>query len=117
MRPDAPLRCPLAIPGPVPLTRGFPVRMPHSTPRSRDAEALMSQLSRRAFTGQALRSLTPLALLEGLAAHRLFGADVKPFIDDWLARLNAISRDLKDQALKDLAFQDALEDLYRRVDL
>jgi hypothetical protein len=73
--------------------------------------------SRRAFTRQALQSLTALALIDGLAAHRLFGADVKPLVDDWLKELNAISRDVKDRKVKDTEYQKALEDLYRRVDL
>ncbi|HEX8201851.1 MAG TPA: hypothetical protein VF590_15350 [Isosphaeraceae bacterium] len=73
--------------------------------------------TRRAFTRQALQSLTALALIEGLAAHRLFGADVRPIIDAWFQELDTITRDLKDQRLKDVAFQQALEDLYRRVDL
>jgi hypothetical protein len=73
--------------------------------------------SRRAFALHALQSLTAVALIEGLAAHRLFGADVKPIVEDWLAELNRISRDVQNQRLKDLEFQNSLEDLYRRVDL
>jgi hypothetical protein len=73
--------------------------------------------SRRAFTREALRSLTAVALIEGLAAGRLFGRDVGPIVDDWLKRLDEIGRDLKDQKLKDVEFQESLEDLYRRVEL
>jgi hypothetical protein len=73
--------------------------------------------SRRAFTRHALQSLTAVALLEGLAAHRLFGADVRPVIDDWLTELNAISRDVHDHKVKDVEFTRSLEGLYRRVDL
>ncbi len=73
--------------------------------------------SRRAFTRHALQSLTAVALLEGLAAHRLFGADVRPVIDDWLVELNAISRDVRDHKVKDIEFTRSLEGLYRRVDL
>lgn len=73
--------------------------------------------SRRAFTRRALQSLTAVALIEGLAAHRLFGAEVRPILDDWFKQLDTIARDLKDQKLKDIAFQEALEGLYRRVDL
>jgi hypothetical protein len=73
--------------------------------------------TRRAFHQKALQMLTGVALIEGLAAHRLFGADVRPIIEAWLDELNTISRDVKDQKLKDIAFQKALEDLYRRVDL
>jgi hypothetical protein len=73
--------------------------------------------SRRAFARQALQSLTALALIEGLAAHRLFGADVQPVIDDWFRKLHEISRDVHDHRLKDVEFQAALEALYHKVDL
>ncbi|MBX6313360.1 MAG: hypothetical protein IRY99_10665 [Isosphaeraceae bacterium] len=76
-----------------------------------------SPISRREFTRQALQSLTAVALIDGLAGHRLFGADVKPLVADWLKELNAISRDCKDEKIKDVEYQKALEDLYRRVDL
>jgi len=77
----------------------------------------MSNVSRRQFTREALQSLTALALLEGLTAHRLFGADVKSLVDAWLNELNTISRDVTEQKLKDVEFQKSLEDLYQRVDL
>jgi hypothetical protein len=76
-----------------------------------------SHPSRRELIRQALQSLTALALLEGLATRRLFGADVAPIVADWLKELNTISQDLKDQKLKDLAYQQSLESLYRRADL
>lgn len=73
--------------------------------------------SRRAFTRQALQSLTAVALLEGLAARSLFGADVRPVVDDWLKELNTISRDVHDHKVKDVEFTRSLESLYSRVDL
>ena len=51
--------------------------------------------TRREFTRQALRSLTALALIEGLAAHRLFGADVRPLID---ARREETVRAMRDSS-------------------
>jgi hypothetical protein len=77
----------------------------------------MSESSRREFFRGALESLTALALIEGLASHQLFGADVKPIVDDWLKELNTISQDLKDHKLKDVEFQKSLERLYGRTDL
>jgi hypothetical protein len=77
----------------------------------------MSPCTRRAFSRQALQSLTALALIEGLASRRLFGADTAPIVAGWLRELDTISRDLKDQRLKDVAFQESLEGLYRRVEL
>src|SRR3954454_14871526 len=73
--------------------------------------------TRREFTRHALQSLTALALIEGLSAHRLFGKDVKPVVDAWFAELHAISKDVADHRLKDVEFQKALESLYGRVDL
>ena len=73
--------------------------------------------SRRAFTRHALQSLTAVALLEGLASRRLFGADTQPIIDGWLKDLAAISRDVHDHKVKDVEFTRSLESLYARVDL
>lgn len=73
--------------------------------------------TRREFTRQALQSLTALALIEGLSAHRLFGRDVAPTIDAWFHDLHAISKDVADHHVKDVEFQKALEALYARVDL
>lgn len=73
--------------------------------------------TRREFTRHALQSLTALALIEGLAARRLFGRDVQPIVDDWFKELNAISKDVADHKVKDVAFQKSLEMLYSRADL
>ena len=73
--------------------------------------------TRREFARNALQSLTALALIEGLWSSRLFGAGVRPLIDDWFKELNAISKDVHDHKTKDIEFQKALEELYRRVDL
>ncbi|MGE3820214.1 MAG: hypothetical protein AB7I30_12410, partial [Isosphaeraceae bacterium] len=73
--------------------------------------------SRREFTRQALQSLTAVALLEGLYAHRLFGADVAPMVDGWIKELHAISQDVADHKIRDVAFQESLEALYARADL
>ena len=77
----------------------------------------MSEVNRRQFTRQALQSLTALALIDGLATRRLFGADVRPTVEAWLKELHEISRDVHDHRIKDVAYQTALENLYRRVDL
>jgi hypothetical protein len=77
----------------------------------------MSLETRREFTRHALQSLTALALIEGLAAHRLFGAETQPIVDDWFKELETISRDVHDHRVKDVEFQKQLEALYKRVDL
>lgn len=76
-----------------------------------------SVVSRREMARQALQSLTAVALIEGLAAHRLFGADVSPIVDKWFGTLQEISKDVHDHKVKDVEFQKQLEALYARVDL
>ena len=77
----------------------------------------VERTTRREFTRQALHSLTALALIEGLAARKLFGRDVSPILDAWFTELHAISKDLKDHKSKDVQFQASLEGLYKKVDL
>ncbi|MFO0961054.1 MAG: hypothetical protein U0800_27035 [Isosphaeraceae bacterium] len=77
----------------------------------------MPETNRREFSKQALRSLMAVALIDGLQTHRLFGRDVAPIVDDWFNDLNRLSQELKDQKLKDLEFQAALEKLYARANL
>lgn len=73
--------------------------------------------TRREFTRHALQSLTAIALIEGLAAHRLFGKDVAPVVDGWFKDLAAISKDVSDHKVKDVEFQKSLERLYSQADL
>jgi hypothetical protein len=73
--------------------------------------------TRREFTRAALESLTALALIEGLAARRLFGRSVQSEVDGWFRELNAVSKDVADHKVSDVSFQSNLEALYRRVDL
>lgn len=73
--------------------------------------------TRRDFTRHALQSLTALALIEGLSAHRLFGKDVQPIVDAWFRELHTITKDVADHKVKDVEFQKSLEALYSRADL
>jgi hypothetical protein len=80
---------PLSLPGEIDMpTTDRPARGP--------------DLTRRAFTCQSLQSLTALALIEGMAAQRLFGNDVQPIIDPWFKELHAISKDVADHKIKDV---------------
>ena len=77
----------------------------------------MAVESRRSFNKQMLGSLVAYGLIETLFKNNLFGDDVKPVIHKWLVELSNLSKDLKDQKLKDVDFQTKLEELYKRVDL
>lgn len=74
-------------------------------------------LSRRQFNGSLLGSVLAYGLIETLFKNDLFADPVKPVIGQWWADLEAISKDLKGQKLKDTEFQDKMEALYKRVDL
>jgi hypothetical protein len=73
--------------------------------------------TRRAFNAKLLGSLMAYGLVESVFARGLFDDAVKPVVQKWLADLNALCKDLKDQKVKDLDFQSKLEDLYKKVDL
>src|SRR5579872_2568675 len=77
----------------------------------------MDQLSRRMFGQQMLGSLMAYGLIESLFDRNLLADSVKPIVQKWLVDLNTLSQDLKGQKVKDIDFQNKLEELYQRVDL
>jgi hypothetical protein len=77
----------------------------------------MSLETRRSFNRKLLGSLMAYGLIETVFARDLFADEVKPVVRKWLIELAELSRDLKDQKIKDLDFQAKLEDLYKRIDL
>ena len=77
----------------------------------------MALETRRSFNRKLLGSLMAYGLIETAFGRNLFADAVKPVVQKWLVELNALSKDLKDQKLKDVDFQAKLEDLYKNVDL
>src|SRR5207237_4059588 len=77
----------------------------------------MSLESRRSFNQKMLGALAAYGLIETLFSRDLFADGVKPIVSKWLLDLNALSKDLKAQKLKDVDFQTKLEELYKQVDL
>jgi hypothetical protein len=77
----------------------------------------MALETRRSFNHKVLGSLMAYGLIETLFTRDLFADAVRPVINKWLADLQALCRDVKDQKLKDTDFQAKLEDLYRTVNL
>jgi hypothetical protein len=77
----------------------------------------MERQTRRSFNQTLLGSLTAYGLIETLFTRELFADAVRPVVHAWMADLNALCQDLKDQELKDVDFQAKLEELYRRVNL
>ena len=77
----------------------------------------MTALTRREFHQQTLGSLLTWSLLETLFSGDAFGDEIKPLTARWLADLNSMSQDLKDQKLDPLQWQKQVEKLYSTVDV
>ena len=77
----------------------------------------MGDLSRRTFTHQALGSLLTYSLLETLCRNDLLGDETKPITAKWLAQLDEMSRDVKDQQVRQIEWQIKVQELYSKVDL
>src|SRR5947209_8640181 len=77
----------------------------------------MERQTRRSFNQSFLGSLMAYGLIETLFTRDLFADAVRPVVHKWMADLNGLCRDLKDQKLTDTDFQTKLEDLYRHVNL
>src|SRR5438477_3303359 len=77
----------------------------------------MEMLSRRSFTWKMLNTLLTFSLLETLYEGDLFGATVRPITDRWVAEIEQLSRELKDQKLPQLEWQRKIEELFGRVEL
>ena len=76
-----------------------------------------SRPTRREFTRESLRSLTAVALIEGLAAHRLAGQRRPAAHRRLVPRAARDQPDVADHKTRDVEFQKSLESLYGRVDL
>ena len=61
--------------------------------------------NRRDFARGTLQSLTTLVLIEGSGRSRLFGADVRPIVDNWFKEIDTISRDVHEHRTKDVEYQ------------
>jgi hypothetical protein len=74
-------------------------------------------MTRRAFQQQTLGSLLTFSLLDTLFRYNAFADEVKPIAAKWLADLNDLSRDVKDQKITQLQWQDSVEKLFGHVEL
>ena len=74
-------------------------------------------LSRRQFAHQSLGTLLTFSLLETLASHDLFADEIKPTTTRWLADVNQLALEVKDQKLQQMEWQKKVEELYSQVDL
>ena len=77
----------------------------------------MAEISRRTFHRDMLGSLLTWSLLETVLSNDLLADDVKLVAADWLARVDEMSQDLKDESLTQVQWQEQVEDLFSRVEL
>ncbi len=77
----------------------------------------MTHDTRRDFNRKLLGSVTAYALIETLYHRDLFADAVKPVVGQWMADLNTLCKDVKEQKIKDVDFQAKLEELYKKADL
>ncbi len=77
----------------------------------------MQTLSRRSFTKQALGSLLTYSLLETACRNDLFADEVKPITTRWLAELETLGQEVKNQELRQVEWQQKVEELFSKVDL
>jgi hypothetical protein len=75
------------------------------------------QTTRREFSQKALTSLLTFSLLDTLYVNDLFGDEIKPLTTKWVASLNDLARDVKDEKIKQLEWQKKVEELLAQVNL
>lgn len=73
--------------------------------------------SRREFAAQSLGSLLTFTLLDMLLATDALADEVKPVTVTWLADVNQLAQDLKEQKFDQLTWQQKTEELFAQVDL
>lgn len=76
----------------------------------------MEKISRRSFTQNMLGSLLTFSLVESLCKNDVLATTVKPIAHRWLIELQDMSRDLKQQKIKPLEWQNKIGELFARVE-
>jgi hypothetical protein len=73
--------------------------------------------TRRDFNKQLLGSLVAIGLVETLFTKNLLADSVKPVIGKWVNELYQLCQDVKAAKIKDIDWQNKLEELYKQCDL
>lgn len=77
----------------------------------------MNQLTRREFSVATLGSLMSYSLLETLFHRDAFGDEIKPEAIKWLANVNNLASDVKNQKLPQVEWQKQVEALFQKIDV
>ena len=73
--------------------------------------------SRREFHRGALRALLTYSLVDVLLENDAFAESVRPITARWVAEIDALSRDVKNETLAQLLWQQKIEELLEKVNL
>ena len=75
------------------------------------------RLSRREFSVKALRSILTLSIIDTFVTYDAFGDAVKPVTGKWVADVDSLCRQVKDEKIKQIEWQKKVEELLKKVDL
>jgi hypothetical protein len=76
-----------------------------------------SNVTRRDFGKAGVQSLLTLSLLETIFARDAWSADVSPITAKWLAGLNELAGDVKEQRISQVVWQKKVEELYGQIEV
>ncbi|MDA9858907.1 hypothetical protein N9D23_12365 [Rubripirellula sp.] len=82
-----------------------------------DLDAKDKQMDRREFASQTLGTLLTYSLLETVLGSNAVAGPLKPVAAKWLSDINQMSQDLKGQTLKQIEWQQQVEQLFSQVNL
>lgn len=77
----------------------------------------MSDMTRRDFAQHTLASLVTVSLLETLFQRDAISDEVKPITAKWLAEINQMSLDVKGKKIRQVEWQQKVEELLTQVDM
>lgn len=75
------------------------------------------EISRREFAREALGSLALFALAHLLKGRDVFASPIRSFATHWLADLDQLGRDVKNDAIRQVDWQKKVEELYSHIEL
>jgi len=76
-----------------------------------------SNVTRREFGTAGVQSLLMFSLLETIFARDAWSAEVSPITAKWLAGLNELAGDVKEQRISQVAWQKKVEELYGQIEV
>lgn len=74
-------------------------------------------VTRREFGKSGIQSLLTFSLLETVFARRAWSAEINPIMVKWLAGLNNMAGDVKEQRISQVQWQTKVEELFNQVEI